>query len=174
MSEPPARRLNGRVAVVTGGAQGIGFGMARCFAEEGAAVVIAEIKEQAVKGAAAMLSAGGAAASGFGVDIGDDANVAAPGTFIEEKHGRCQILVNNAAIADGTGIEAMTMQRYHEGDPRQPGRCHPGHAGPRSAAKEGRGGEAHPQHRVDHGCPRLASRGAIPCSTAKGAIFTRA
>jgi NAD(P)-dependent dehydrogenase (short-subunit alcohol dehydrogenase family) len=114
MGERPAKRLNGRVAVVTGGAQGIGFGIAKRLAEEGAAVVIADIKDQAAKGAAAKLCASGAPASGFGVDIGDDASVAALAAFIEEKHGRCEILVNNAAIPGDPGIEQMTMQRYHE------------------------------------------------------------
>ncbi len=159
---------------MTGGAQGIGFGIARCFAEEGAAVVIADIKEQAARGAAAMHSAGGAAASGFGVDIGDDASVAAPGAFIEEKHGRCEILVNNAAIADGTGIEAMTMQRYHEViRVNQDGAIRVTLALVPLLKKGGEG------RRILNIASIMGVRGwpdAIPRSTAKGAIvnFTRA
>ena len=48
------------------------------------------------------------------VDIGDDASVAALAAKIEAKHGRCEILVNNAAISDGSGIEKLSMRRYHE------------------------------------------------------------
>ena len=63
MTERPAKRLNGRIAVVTGGAQGIGFGIARRLAEEGAHVVIADIKDAAAKGAATSARQPSAAAS---------------------------------------------------------------------------------------------------------------
>jgi NAD(P)-dependent dehydrogenase (short-subunit alcohol dehydrogenase family) len=171
MEERSSRRLNGRVAVVTGGAQGIGFGIARRFAEEGATVVIADIKEQATKEAAARL---GASASGFGVDIGEDASVAALAAFIEEKHGRCEILVNNAAISDGTGIEKMTMQRYHAVTRvNQDGAIRVTLAFVPLLKKSGEG------RRILNIASIMGVRGwpdAIPYSTAKGAIvnFTRA
>jgi NAD(P)-dependent dehydrogenase (short-subunit alcohol dehydrogenase family) len=174
MEERPSRRLNGRVAVVTGGAQGIGFGIAKRFAEEGATVVIADVKEQAAKGAAAKLCAAGATASGFGVDIGEDASVAALAAFIEEKHGRCEILVNNAAISDGTGIEKMTMQRYHEVTRvNQDGAIRVTLAFVPLLKKGGEG------RRILNIASIMGVRGwpdAIPYSTAKGAIvnFTRA
>src|SRR5258708_10646591 len=98
MGERSAKRLNGRVAVVTGGAQGIGFGIARRLAEEGAHVVIADIKEAPAKGAAAKINASGGTACGCSLDIGDDASVAALAAKIESKHGRCDILVINSAI----------------------------------------------------------------------------
>ena len=83
MTERPAKRMDGRIAVVTGGAQGIGFGIARRFAEEGAHVVIADIKEAVAKGAAAKINAAGGTACGCVVDIGDDASVAALAAKIE-------------------------------------------------------------------------------------------
>ena len=114
MSTQAAQRLKGRVAVVTGGAQGIGFGIASRLAEEGAILVIADINEAKAREAAQRISAAGGTASAHRVDIGDDARVAALAAHVGAQHGRCEILVNNAAISDGTGIETMTMARYHE------------------------------------------------------------
>ena len=174
MTERSARRLDGRVAVVTGGAQGIGFGIARRLAEEGAHVVIADIKEAVAKGAAAKINAAGGTACGIMVDIGDDASVAALAAKIETKHGRCEILVNNAAISDGSGIEKLTMQRYHEVTRvNQDGAIRMTLA---FVPLLKRGGEG---RRILNIASIMGVRGwpdAVPYSTAKGAIvnFTRA
>jgi NAD(P)-dependent dehydrogenase (short-subunit alcohol dehydrogenase family) len=174
MTERPAKRLNGRVAVVTGGAQGIGFGIARRLAEEGAHVVIADIKEAVAKGAAAKINAAGGTSCGIVVDIGEDSSVADLAAKIEAKHGRCEILVNNAAIADGTGIEKMTMQRYHEViRVNQDGAIRMSLAFVPLLKKGGEG------RRILNIASIMGVRGwpdAIPYSTAKGAIvnFTRA
>lgn len=109
-----SQRLKGRVAVVTGGAQGIGFGIASRLAQEGAFLVIADIKEAKAREAALRIADAGGTASAHPVDIGDDASVAALAAYVDAQHGRCEILVNNAAISDGHGIETMTMARYHE------------------------------------------------------------
>lgn len=110
---PDGGRLNGRVAVVTGGAQGIGLGIAARLAQEGAHVVIADINNAVAEEAAAKLKAQGLAASAVPVDIGDDASVATFAKAIGVQHRLCSILVNNAAIASETHIETMTMEEYH-------------------------------------------------------------
>jgi len=168
------QKLKGRIAVVTGGAQGIGFGIANRLAEEGAIVVIADIKEATANEAAARIRNSGGDASAFAVDIGDDAKVAALAAHVDKAHGRCEILVNNAAVSDGTGIETMTMARYHEVI-----RVNQDGAVRMSLAfvpllKKGRGGK-----RILNIASIMGVRGwpdAIPYSTAKGAIvnFTRA
>ena len=169
-----AQRLKGRVAVVTGGAQGIGFGIASRLAAEGATLIIADINEKSARDAAGRIKESGGEASAFAVDIGDDAKVAALAAHVDKTHGRCEILVNNAAISDGTGIETMTMARYHEvirvnqdGAVRMCLAFVP-------LLKKGREGK-----RILNIASIMGVRGwpdAIPYSTAKGAIvnFTRA
>lgn len=107
-----AQRLADRVAVITGGAQGIGYGIAARLAEEGASVVLADIKIDVAELAAEKIIAAGGKASVIPVDIGNDASVADLAKKVESLHGRCEILVNNAAIGADTHIETMTMEQY--------------------------------------------------------------
>jgi NAD(P)-dependent dehydrogenase (short-subunit alcohol dehydrogenase family) len=107
------RRLEGRVALITGGAQGIGFGIAERFAQEGAKVIIADIKEQIAEAAAARIADNGNTAMAMSVDIGDDASVNDLANKVKETYGNCAVLVNNAAIGADTHIESMTMNEYH-------------------------------------------------------------
>src|SRR5688572_17547088 len=113
MSQSKEHRLQGRVAVVTGGAQGIGFGIAARLAEEGANVVLADIKRDTANTSAERINSMGGKASALKVDIGDDSSVAELASKIDELHGRCEILVNNAAISDTSSIQNMTMERYY-------------------------------------------------------------
>lgn len=106
------RRLEGRVAVVTGGARGIGFGIAERLAREGAAVTLADIKFKTAQDAAQRLTVAGLDAAAVEVDIGDDDSVRALASAVDSRHGRCDILVNNAAIQDLSPIDELTMARY--------------------------------------------------------------
>lgn len=108
------RRLDGRVAVVTGGAQGIGLGIATRLAEEGATVILADIGLAKAEAAAARLVELGCTVSAIRVDIGDDASVADLARAVDAAHGRCEILVNNAAIGADTHIETMSMADYQQ------------------------------------------------------------
>ena len=174
MAVGQGQRLKGRVAVVTGGAQGIGFGIASRLAEEGAILVIADRKEQVAQDAASRINAAGGSASAMRVDIGDDARVAALGAQVDALHGRCEILVNNAAIVDTTGIEQMTMAHYHDVIRiNQDGAIRMTLALLPLLKKGGEG------RRILNIASIMGMRGApdaIPYSTAKGAIvnFTRA
>ena len=69
--------FSGKVALVTGAAAGMGLATANAFAEAGAAVVLADYKEDAVKAAAERLIAAGHKAIAIGCDVSDDAQVAA-------------------------------------------------------------------------------------------------
>ena len=65
----PGMSLGGKVAIVTGGGVGIGFGIAQRLAEEGAKVVIAQRRGERAEQAAAELSAGGATCLGLATDV---------------------------------------------------------------------------------------------------------
>jgi NAD(P)-dependent dehydrogenase (short-subunit alcohol dehydrogenase family) len=174
MSANASQRLKGRVAVVTGGAQGIGFAIATRLAEEGAVLVIADINEQHARDAAKRIEDAGGAASAFAVDIGDDARVAALAAHVDARHGRCEILVNNAAISDDSGIEKMTMAHYHTVTRvNQDGAVRMCHAFVPLLKKAGDG------RRIVNIASIMGVRGwpgAVAYATAKGAIvnFTRA
>ena len=88
--------LAGQVAVVTGGAQGIGFAVAKRLIQSGAKVSLWDMRKDLLEQAVAAL---GAAASAVEVNIGDYASVAAAVTAVEGALGRIDIMVNSAGIA---------------------------------------------------------------------------
>ena len=92
-------RFEGKVAIVTGGASGIGFASARRLLEEGATVVIADIDEVAGAGAAERLKADGLGrVEAIATDVSDSAAVQALVAAIVERHGRIDVLFNNAGF----------------------------------------------------------------------------
>ena len=104
-------RLEGKIALVTGGARGIGFAIAKAFAAEGAAPVIADINEEGAREAAASLEANDA--MGLAVDVADQASVAATMEAILSRHGRLDILVNNAGIGGNTPFLDITLAEWN-------------------------------------------------------------
>ncbi len=88
-------RLEGKSAIVTGGASGFGAGIARKFVAEGARVMVADINGEAAVACAADLGAGAIAHT---VDVADSISVEAMADEAMEAFGRVDILVNNAGI----------------------------------------------------------------------------
>jgi 3-oxoacyl-[acyl-carrier protein] reductase len=95
--------LNGRVAVVTGGAQGIGLAVARRMLDSGAAVALWDIDGARLQQAVAELAVGPGRLSTQVVELSDDAAVQAATSTTLQRHGRIDILVNNAGITGGNG-----------------------------------------------------------------------
>ena len=95
------KRLEGRVALVTGGSGGIGSATLRRFAEEGAAVVCADVADEAGERLVAELAGAGAPALYRHTDVADASQVQAAVASAVERFGRIDVLVNNAAISSG-------------------------------------------------------------------------
>ncbi len=101
------RRFDGKVAIVTGAAGGIGEQYARALAAEGASVVVADIDVDRAVDVASDLCAGGAAAIGVRVDVADPASTRAMATATVDAFGGIDHLVNNAAIFGGMEIDLL-------------------------------------------------------------------
>ena len=106
-------RYDERVAVVTGAAQGIGFGCATRFAEEGASVAIVDLDESAASAAAAKLPLqGDAKAIGVGADVSNTAAVEAAVGRVVAELGGIHVLVNNAGITRDNLLFKMTDEDW--------------------------------------------------------------
>lgn len=96
--------LTDRVALITGGAGGIGAALGRRFAAEGAAaVVLADLDADAARAAAEGI---GPVAHGVGLDVTDEAQVRALVDETERRYGRIDLFCANAGVATGGGVEA--------------------------------------------------------------------
>ncbi len=102
--------LKGKVAVVTGGAQGIGKTIATQLAQEGANVVIADVVEEVAKATAQEISQKGSEAISIGVDVSILSSVEEMVKKTLDKFGRIDILINNAGITR----DALVMRMKEE------------------------------------------------------------
>lgn len=100
--------LRDRVAIVTGGATGVGLGIAEVLAAEGACVVIADADAAAGERSAEELRAAGRDADAIAVDVVDRAAMDAMAAEVVARHGRIDIVAANAGIYPQAAIEVMT------------------------------------------------------------------
>ena len=103
-------RHQGRVAVVTGGAKGIGRAFAERLAAEGAAVAVVDL--EAAADTMASLSGTGAKAASFEGDVTSEDEVARLRANIVERFGRCDILINNVGIYPNEPFEAVDFAKW--------------------------------------------------------------
>ncbi|NWK96399.1 3-oxoacyl-ACP reductase [Sphingobium lactosutens] len=102
-------KLDGRRALVTGGASGIGLACVEALAEMGAAVVIADLKAEAIEAAVAAMADRGFACEGVVMDVTDSARV----SQVADRLGAIDILVNNAGIARSeTAAETVADEHW--------------------------------------------------------------
>lgn len=104
-----AKRLANKVAIVTGGAQGFGKGIAEAMAEEGAYVVIADMNLDGAKATAAQFGSKGLPVA---VNVSDEASVKAMMDQVVLYFGGLDILVSNAGVVRAGGLDEMTKQSF--------------------------------------------------------------
>lgn len=98
------QELSGKVAVVTGGASGIGFAMAQRFAAEGMKIVVADIEADALAAAAEKLRADGADVLDVVTDVSDEGQVLDLATSTYTHFGTAHLVCNNAGVTGGGGM----------------------------------------------------------------------
>jgi NAD(P)-dependent dehydrogenase (short-subunit alcohol dehydrogenase family) len=104
--------LDGRVAIVTGGAQGLGKTIAQLFADAGATVVVADVDLDKANAFAAAASAAGSAIEAVEADVSDERSVQQMTETVAGRHGRIDVLVNNAGIFPKAPILEYTMADF--------------------------------------------------------------
>lgn len=107
-------RLDGKVAVVTGAAQGIGEAIAGRLSGEGARVVLLDVNETKVKAAAGRIAGDGRQAAGMSCNVADRTETARVMGEIEKEYGKIDILVNNAGITRDVMFHKMTDEQWDQ------------------------------------------------------------
>jgi 3-hydroxybutyrate dehydrogenase len=107
--ETEAKRLTGKVAVITGAASGIGRQIARTFAAAGAQVVIADLDAERARATATEINHEGAQAIAMAMDVTSETEVDAAMATVTESLGRIDILVSNAGIQIVAPLEELAF-----------------------------------------------------------------
>ncbi|MDI4632608.1 3-oxoacyl-ACP reductase FabG [Pelomonas sp. V22] len=105
-------RLANKICIITGAAQGIGLATALKFAREGATVVVCDLKPEGVEAAVEACQKLGAAAEGHTVDVTDRVSVDLMVAAVLARHGRIDVLVNNAGITKDARLQKMTLAQF--------------------------------------------------------------
>ncbi len=105
-------RLKGKVAVITGAAQGFGRSIALSFAQEGARLVLADVKEDGIKGVSGEVVAAGAEALAVRANVSDEASILNLKDQTLDRFGGVDILVNNAGIYPHSDTLEMAEEEW--------------------------------------------------------------
>ncbi len=105
-------RVEGKVALVSGGARGIGAATARLLAREGAAVVLADVLEEEGKATEAEISETGGRATFLKLDVTDEENWQRVIDVTVATYGKLDVVVNNAGISGRTAVEETEAETW--------------------------------------------------------------
>jgi len=105
-------QLDGKITIITGAGTGIGKGMARAFAKEGATLVIASRKRENLEATAKELRPNGATVLVVPTDVTDEAQVVALFEQTMAEFGRLDILVNNSGAFDGGPLDELSLEAW--------------------------------------------------------------
>jgi len=105
-------KLKGKVAVITGAAQGIGYATARKFLDEGATVALVDLAPQSLETARSRLKLNGETVESFAVDVTRRDQLERMVEHLRSEYGRIDILVNNAGITQDARLQNMTEEQF--------------------------------------------------------------
>ncbi|MEY8875202.1 MAG: beta-ketoacyl-ACP reductase [Leptothrix sp. (in: b-proteobacteria)] len=105
-------RLQNKVSLITGAAQGIGLATALKFAREGAIVICCDLRADAVEAAVAQCRALGATAEGFALNVTDREAIDRVVEAVKARFGRIDVLVANAGITKDARLQKMTLDQF--------------------------------------------------------------
>ncbi|GAB3625999.1 oxidoreductase [Pandoraea terrae] len=106
--------MSEKIAVVTGGGMGIGAAICERLAKDGMTVVVADLKYEAAQKTVAKIDADGGRAWPLAMNVGDEHSIADGFAQIAQKHGRCDVLVNNAGIAKTIPFLDCPLDHWHQ------------------------------------------------------------
>lgn len=104
--------LSQKVAIITGAGSGIGFEIAKTFAEQGATVVLTDLNEKNVQNAAKELKELGFTATAYACDVTDEEQVKEVFDKVVEQYGELHILINNAGLQYVSSIEEFPTEKF--------------------------------------------------------------
>lgn len=108
----PAKRLENKVCVITGAANGIGFATAQKFSNEGALAIICDMNQEQVDAAVKKIVDAGGRAEGYVLNVTDRASIDLVVAALMARHGRIDVLINNAGITKDARLVNMTEQQF--------------------------------------------------------------
>ena len=158
-----SNRLNGKLAIVTGGARGIGFAIAEKFLSEGARVVVPDILEDGAQRVAKL----GGNAEFYHIDLRKRADIFEMAKYVHTKYKRIDILVNNAGIArpcPTLKLSEETLDEVIDINMKAPLYC--SQAAGRFMRKDGGGSIIN----ISSGNSRMINVGRVPYGLTKGAV----
>ena len=106
------KRLDEKIALVTGAAKGIGCAIAKIFADEGAQVVLCDVLDGLGNEVAGKINHGGGQASYFNLDVSREADWRQIAIWIEDKHSTIDVLINSAGIYERNTVDELDLELW--------------------------------------------------------------